>query len=93
MPADMNTNLIHPHDINLAAASSHAIDGNALGWRKPWEDLEPEVQAAIIEGDRRRSLAVRCANGVGEFWRGFGPGFEQAECMAVRDIDGNVIEG
>lgn len=92
----MNNNMIandriHPHNLVDSAVASAAIDGNALGWRKPWEDLEPEVQAAIIEGDRRRSLQVRCANGIGEYWRGFGPGFEREECMAVRDIDGNVM--
>lgn len=69
-----------------------AIDGNALGWRKPWEDLSPAVQAAIVEGDNRRVLRVRKANGLGEYWRGYGPGHERGECLAWRNIDGEVVQ-
>jgi hypothetical protein len=68
-----------------------AIDGNALGWRKPWDDLEPAVQAAIISGDEQRARRVQKAYGHGAYWRGYGPGHERAECLAWRNINGEVV--
>jgi hypothetical protein len=64
--------------------------GNMQGFRISWDRMNKRARAALTRGEnkllRRRRLWA-----LGKRRNGYHPGHERAECLAWRDLDGNIV--